>query len=132
MSGKKAYTLTEIIVVLALVLGAVTLWVWTLSISRNQSGELNKDQQYHNLSAGLINTIRRDLRSAVHFKKIKNNIWELESLILDEKGLPESRKIVYEFDEKHQKIHVKQEGRTKTYDFSQVTDGRKISFEFVD
>jgi type II secretory pathway pseudopilin PulG len=130
--NKKGYTLIEILVVFFVVLGTVAMWAYILSLSHSQSGDLDKDQQYHNLSARLIQEIRKNVRSSVIFKKINESTWELASVEMDESNLPIKRTIRYEFDEKLKKVFVKKDGKVVTYDFSKVTDDKKFCFEFID
>jgi len=131
LSSKKAFTLVEIVVALALVCGAVVLWTYILSAGRNSSNELDEDQAYNSLRASLIQTLKRDVRSSVAIKETSPSSWEIETIEFDDTGLPGKKLLTYEIDTNCTKVSITEGGKVKTYDFSKILKGKKLNFKII-
>lgn len=129
MSNKRAFTLVEIVIALALVCGAVILWTYILSVSRDKSENLDNDQVFNSLRASLLHNLKSDMRSSLAIKQLSENSWEIETVKLDENATPSVKKVIYELAADGKKVSVSVEGRVKTYDFSKVLEGKKLNFK---
>ncbi|EKD83008.1 MAG: hypothetical protein ACD_39C00945G0005 [uncultured bacterium] len=129
LSNKKAFTMVEIVISLALVCGAVILWTYILSVGRDRSNNLDNDQVFSALRASLIHSLKSDIRSSVAIKQLSENSWEIETVELDDSDTPSVRKVVYELAADGRKVSKSVDGRVKTYDFSKVLDGKKLNFK---
>jgi type II secretory pathway pseudopilin PulG len=125
LSNKRAFTMVEIVISLALVCGAVILWTYILSVSRANSNNLDNEQVFNTLRASLLHNLKSDMRSAISIKPLNENAWEIETVKLDESATPSVKKVIYELAADGKKVSMSVEGRVKTYDFSNVLDGKK-------
>ncbi|EKD83339.1 MAG: hypothetical protein ACD_39C00742G0002 [uncultured bacterium] len=119
----------EIVVAMALVCGAIILWTYILSVSRDKSDNLDNDQVFNALRASLIHNLKRDMRSSVGIKQLSESSWEIETVEFDDSDLPSVRKVVYELSADGRKVTMSVDGRVKAYDFSKVLDGKKLNFK---
>ncbi|PKL48205.1 MAG: hypothetical protein CVV42_10505 [Candidatus Riflebacteria bacterium HGW-Riflebacteria-2] len=117
--------MVEIVISLALVCGAVILWTYILSVSRANSNNLDNEQVFNTLRASLLHNLKSDMRSAISIKPLNENAWEIETVKLDESATPSVKKVIYELAADGKKVSMSVEGRVKTYDFSNVLDGKK-------
>lgn len=131
MSDKKAFTLIEIVVTLALVCSAIILWTYVLSVGRGQNEDLDDDQVYNNLRASLIQTLKRDVRSSLAIREINPGSWEIDTVEFDKDGLPHKKLVKYAIDAKCSKISISESGGVKTYDFAKVLNGKKLNFKII-
>lgn len=131
MLNKKAFTLVETVITVALVCGAIILWTYVLSVTRAKSGDLDNDQMFNSLRASLIYNLKKDIRSSVAIKKVTEKSWEIEKVEFSKSGLPCSKKVIYELSADGEKVFMSEGGKKKTYDFSKILAGKKINFKIL-
>lgn len=129
LSNKKAFTMVEIVISLALVCGAVILWSYILSVSRDRSDTLDNDQVFNALRASLLHNLKSDMRSSTAIRQLSENSWEIETVELNDSEIPSVIKVIYELSDDGNKVTTSGDGRVKTYDFSKVLGEKKLNFK---
>lgn len=132
MSNKQAFTLVEIIVVMAiivLVLGAV-IFMGTGAATADK--DVSGLEEYYHLKARLDMTLKNDIRNAREMKSGNDNSYQFVVVIFDEKTAKPVEKIVsYRLSGTRKTIvERREEGRpTQTWDFTRFAGERKVKLE---
>jgi Tfp pilus assembly protein FimT len=129
--AKKGFSTVELITVSAVLSIVITLWYFAYSQTRMSADELEDEQSFQALSSALVGELRRDIRSSFTINPTGPNRWEIETVSTDITSLPVKATVVYELSADQQKVYVTRSGKVKTYDFSETTDGKKITFNIV-
>jgi hypothetical protein len=116
---------------MAVLVGLIALWYYTLTQARMQSGEIEDEQSFQVMSASLTGELQRDIRSSLAITAVNSRTWEIETVTIEGDSLPVSEKVVYELSSDQLKVFVRRNGREKVYDFTHASGGKKITFNIV-
>ncbi|MFZ5953118.1 MAG: hypothetical protein ACOYXC_20615 [Candidatus Rifleibacteriota bacterium] len=131
MLSKKAFTMVELVITLALVCGAVILWAYVLSVSRARSEDIGNEQSFVSLRAALIYRLKKDIRSSRKIQQIDPGKWQITVVSSKNSDYPEEKTVIYQLSDNGKKISVTEEGGTKNYDFTQVLGDQKLNFKII-
>ncbi|MEW6708450.1 MAG: hypothetical protein AB1403_01390 [Candidatus Riflebacteria bacterium] len=131
MLSKKAFTMVELVITLALVCGVVILWTYVLSVSRARSEDMGNEQSFVSLRATLIYRLKKDIRSSKKIEQVEPGKWKITVVSSKNLDFPEEKNVFYQLSANGKKISVTEEGGTKNYDFTQVLGDQKLNFKII-
>lgn len=131
MFAKRGFSTIELLTVAAILITVMALWYFVFMQTSSTSRDLQDEQSFHSLSSGLVAELRRDIRCSLSISSTVPNRWEIETISTDQTCLPYKETIVYELSSDQLKVYVTRKGKVKTYDFSEATNGKKITFSIL-
>ncbi len=118
---RKAFTLIESLVVLAIFSAAISLLYFQWISSRKSGKKLTRAQRYYNTRALLQARLRRDMRSAVGLEEMGNSEYRVTVLSKQEDG-----NLVYEdihYRRPSDKVVLREDTKkSRTYDFTDLIE----------
>ena len=131
MNQIKAFTLIEIIMVLAMIILVTGLIYSMYFYSTRNADRQDRKQLYYQKLTSLEARVRQDLRSSVAFKEEAPGVYIIKSIRIDEYMNPSIKEIIYWVDDSGRGVerHVKDSSESKTFDFSHLlTDKEQFIF----
>jgi len=129
LSNKRAMTLVEIIVVLAIaaIALAAVFYAFINSKSADSSGE--KAEEYYRLYSLLEMKLKKDIRNSVSISRPGNDEYLLTVICDGTAGAPSQKPVRYRVGKSGKLIERIFEGKAEKYDFTKLVEGREFVFK---
>ncbi len=126
---RRGATLIEILVVCGIVVMALGTWIYF----RISAGAIDKnsalDQDYYYKKASLMAKLRHDIRSSVKIRESQPGNYSLQTVALDENGIPRYEEVSYQVLDQGKKIRRITVKNSETFDFSDFLGGKSFVFK---
>ncbi len=126
---RKGSTLIEMLVVCGIVVAALGTWIFFRVSAGAADKDVAQDQEYYNRKASLMGKLRHDIRSSVKIREVQPGNYSLQTVSMDENGIPRFEEVSYQVMDQGKKILRLSEKKSETFDFSDYLGGKKFVFK---